>query len=63
MDVSVAQVINRADLPIPMAFRVLVERCEHDREDDFNIVADKVAKVFVVPEIESTLCNLENDFS
>jgi hypothetical protein len=44
-----------------MAFGVFIERCEHDGKDDFNVVADEVAKVFIVPEIEGTLCNLGGD--
>ena len=55
--------MHGADSPVPMAFRVLVERCEHDREDDFYIVTDKVAKVFIVPEIEGTLCDLVDAIS
>ena len=39
------------DLPVPVAFRVFVEGLEHDWEDDFDIVADEVAEVFVVPEV------------
>lgn len=45
-------------LPVPMALRVLVKRSEHDRENGFYIIADEVAEVFVVPEIESALSNL-----
>jgi hypothetical protein len=41
-----------------MALRVLIKRSEHDREDGFHIIADEVAEVFVVPEIESALSNL-----
>jgi hypothetical protein len=37
---------------------VLVQRGEHDREDSLHIIADEVAEVFVVPEVESALSNL-----
>ena len=46
------------DIPIPMALRVFVQRSEHDRQDNFNIIADEVAKVFIVPEVERTLGDL-----
>ena len=46
------------DIPIPMALRVFVQRSEHDRQDNFDIVADEVAKVFVVPEVERTFRDL-----
>ena len=42
-----------------MALRVLVKRSEHDWQDDLNIVADEVAKVFIVPEVQGTFCDLE----
>jgi hypothetical protein len=41
-----------------MALRVLVQRSEHDRQDDFNVVANKVAEVFVVPEVKRTFGDL-----
>jgi hypothetical protein len=34
-----------------VSFGVLEKRREHDWEDDFNIVADEIAKVLVVPEV------------
>jgi hypothetical protein len=46
-------------LPVPMTFRVFVERCEHDRKDHFDVITDKVAKVLVVPEIECSLGHLD----
>ena len=42
--------VNRY-IPIPVALRVLVQRGEHDRQDGPNIVANKVAEIFVVPEV------------
>lgn len=45
-------------LPVPMAFRVFIQRCKHDGQDDFDVVADEVAEVFIVPEIESSLGHL-----
>jgi len=50
---------NQHYLPIPMPLRIFVQRREHDREDDVDIVTDKVAEVLVVPEIKSSLGNLE----
>lgn len=46
-------------LPVPMALGVFVKRCEHDGEDDFHIVANEVAEVLVVPEVQRTLGHLE----
>jgi hypothetical protein len=37
---------------------VLVERGEHDWEDSLHVIADEVAEVLVVPEVEGTLGNL-----
>jgi hypothetical protein len=42
-----------------VALRVLIQRCKHDRKNDIDIVADQVAEVLIVPEIESSLGNLE----
>lgn len=41
-----------------MALRVFVQGSEHDRQDNFNVIADEVAKVFVVPEVERTFGDL-----
>lgn len=54
------QIWSRQDvLPVPMSLGVLVERCEHDGKDDINVVADQVAEILIIPEIESPLGNLE----
>jgi hypothetical protein len=45
-------------VPVPMTFRILVERREHYRQDGFDVVADQVAEVFVVPEVERSLGDL-----
>ena len=42
-----------------MPLGVLVERREHDWEYDFDIVADQIAEVLVVPEIKGSFGNLE----
>ena len=42
-------------LPVPVSLRVFVKRFEHDGQDDVHVVTDKVAEVFVVPEVERTL--------
>jgi hypothetical protein len=41
-----------------MSLGVFVQRSEHNREDGFHIIADEIAEIFVVPEIEGTLGNL-----
>jgi len=46
------------NLPVPMSFRVLVQRCKHDRQDRFNVVTNKVAEVLVVPEVQRSFGNL-----
>jgi len=34
-----------------MSLGVLIQRSEHDGENDLDIVADEVAKVLVVPKV------------
>lgn len=46
-------------LPIPVALGIFVKRRKHDRENDFNIVADQVAEILVVPEVQRPLGNLK----
>jgi hypothetical protein len=41
-----------------MALGILEQRWEHDRQNGLDIVADQVAKIFIVPEIEGTFGNL-----
>lgn len=41
-----------------MTFRVLIEWLKHDRQDNFDIVADEVAEVFIVPEVKRSFRNL-----
>jgi len=41
-----------------MAFRIFIERGKHDGQDGFDVVADEIAEVFVVPEIECSLGHL-----
>ena len=45
-------------LPIPVALRILIQRCEHDWQYRFDVIADQVAKVLIVPEVQSTFGNL-----
>jgi hypothetical protein len=45
-------------LPVPVSLRVLIQRREHDGQNDFNVVADKVTEILVVPEVECSLGNL-----
>lgn len=44
--------------PVPVSLRILVKRRKHDGQDDIDIVADQVAKVLVIPEVERALRNL-----
>jgi hypothetical protein len=45
--------------PVPVSLGVFVERRKHDRQDHFHIVADKVAEILVVPEVQRTFRDLE----
>ena len=45
-------------LPVPMAFRVLIERLKHYRQNDFYVVANKIAEILVVPEVKRSFCHL-----
>jgi hypothetical protein len=47
-------------LPIPMSFGVFVERRKHDRKNDFDIVTHEVTEILVVPEIQSSLSDLQH---
>ncbi len=51
--------VREGFVPIPMAFRIFVQRGKHDGENNLDIVADEVAEILVVPEVESTLSNLK----
>jgi hypothetical protein len=42
-----------------MAFGVFIERRKHDGQNNFDIVTDEIAKVLIVPEVESPLGDLE----
>lgn len=42
-----------------MTLGVLIKWRKHDRQDDLNIVANKVAEVLIVPEVQRSLRNLE----
>jgi len=46
------------DVPVPVALGVLVEWCKHDRQNHIDVVANEIAKVLIVPEVESSLGNL-----
>lgn len=46
------------DLPVPVPFRVFVQWCKHDWQDHLDIVANEIAKVLVIPEIQGALGNL-----
>ncbi len=53
------QAKRRSDKPVPVTLGVLVERGKHDGQDDFDIIADQVAEVLVVPEVERPFGDLE----
>lgn len=46
-------------VPIPMAFGVLIQWSKHDGKNNLHIVAYEVAEVFVVPEVQCALGDLE----
>jgi len=50
---------EKVNLPVPVSLGVLIQWSEHDRQDDLDIVTDKVAEILVVPEVEGALGNLE----
>jgi len=52
-------VLPIGDLPVPVTLGVLIQGRKHDRENDVDIVADQIAEVLVIPEIKSSLGNLE----
>lgn len=54
-DIQYRGVLN---IPIPMALGVLVQWCKHNRQYDFDIVTDQIAKVLIIPEIKRSLRNL-----
>jgi len=47
------------DCSVPVTLRVFVQRGEHNGQDDFDVVANKVAEVLVVPEVQCSLGDLE----
>lgn len=47
-------------LPIPVSFRIFVQRGKHDRQYDLDIVTDEITEVLVIPEIKSSFSDLEN---
>jgi hypothetical protein len=57
--VSEVQGDDAEDLPVPMALGILIERSKHNRKNYLNIVADKVAEILIVPEVQSSFCDLE----
>lgn len=45
-------------LPVPVCFRVLVQRLEYNRQDLIRVVVNQVDNVLVVPIIQCPLSNL-----
>lgn len=52
--------VHKFDIPVPVTFGILVERRKHDGQDSLHVVADQVAEVLVVPEVQGTLGHLYN---
>ena len=42
-----------------MPFTVLIQWCEHDGKDDLDIVANEIAEVLVVPEVQRAFGDLK----
>lgn len=42
-----------------MSLGIFIEWRKHDGQNYLHVIADKIAKVFIVPEVESSLGNLE----
>lgn len=49
--VSGEDLVFESHIPVPMPLGVFVERCEHDGQDGFYIIADEVTEILVVPEV------------
>ena len=41
-----------------MPLGVLIQRRKHDGQDDFDIVANEIAEILVVPEVEGSFSDL-----
>jgi hypothetical protein len=41
-----------------VAFRVLIQGCEHDGQYSLNIVANQIAEVLIIPEVQGTFGDL-----
>lgn len=39
-------------IPVPVPLGVLVERSKHDGENCFHVVADEIAEILIVPEVQ-----------
>lgn len=46
-----------------MAFGVLIKRSEHNWQYHFNIVANEIAEVLIVPKIQCAFSNLQSTIS
>ena len=51
------------NLPVPMALGVLIQRREHNRQNDLHVVANEVTEVFIVPEIERSFRDLDEQLA
>lgn len=43
---------------VPVLFGDSVKRPEHQRQDDLAVLLDQTQNIFIIPEIQSPLCNL-----
>lgn len=46
------------NIPVPVPLGVFVERSKHDGENRLHVVADKVAEILIVPEVQCPFSDL-----
>jgi hypothetical protein len=51
--------VRVGNIPIPVALRVLIQGSKHDRQYDLDVIANQIAEVLVVPEVQRSLSDLE----
>ena len=50
--------VAEPNVPVPMALGIFIQRGEHDGQNDVDVVADEVAEVLVIPEVEGAFRHL-----
>lgn len=53
------QCIASRDIPVPVPLGILIQGRKHDGKNNFHVIADEIAEVFVVPEVQCALRDLE----